>query len=169
MRSRFARLGLWISAAMAVAIVGAPAHGAEPPADEAVRALWSAMDARFDARDAEGLSRLFTTDASFVRVKSREALEGRAAILGEFAGRFPRFAPEVRHRTSMRQSFGLAPGLLGADGTVEILRKSPGGGADLVVSNTFSIFAVMVREGDGLKVRALRIYEMPTQAGGAAQ
>jgi hypothetical protein len=158
-----------VMAAAITAASGARAGGAEAPADEAVRALWSAVDARFDARDADGFSALFTTDASFVRVKSNEALEGRAAILADFATRFPRFAPEVRHRTSMRPAMALAPGLLGADGTVEILRRSPGGGAELAVARTFSIFAVMVREGTALKVRALRIYELPAKGAGAPQ
>lgn len=145
-----------------------PTHAAEPPAATAARAVWLAIDETFNARDAGRFSQLFAEDASFVRVKRKETLEGRIAIHEEFARRFPGFSPDVRHHTTIGQVTVIAPGVVTADGKVEILRVTPDAGADPAVLQTYTIFVVMTRQPEGLQIRMLRIYELPKEdeAGG---
>lgn len=150
--------------AIAAACVAGPAAVVPPSEATEAQEAWRAIDEAFDARDATRFSERFAADASFVRVKRGEALEGRAAIHEEFARRFPGFPPEVRHRTTITQVAAIAPGILVVDGTVEIQRVAPDAGAEPAVLATYAIFAVMTRQPEGLQVRTLRIYELPKDA-----
>lgn len=146
----------------------AEAAAAEVPAESvAVRTLWSTLDTLWNARDAERFGDLFAVDASFEFVDRGERLEGRRAIRHHFAQRFPRFAPDVRHRTHVRAVHAIAPGVSTVDGKVEILREGTGDGAEPVVSRTFAIFAVMLRTADGWRIRTLRAYALPAADGPA--
>jgi uncharacterized protein (TIGR02246 family) len=126
-----------------------------------VRALWSSLDSAWNARDAKTFSRIFTEDASFEFVDRGRALDSRAAVLEYFSEQFPGIAPELRHRTTIRQTLSIAPDVLCADGIVEIQRIPADASADLAVLRTFAVFAIMAREVDGLRIRALRIYALP--------
>lgn len=159
------RASLIVAAAMAAASPAGPAHAAQATATTEAGGAWRAIDAAFDARDAVRFSERFAQDASFVRVKRGEALEGRAAIHEEFARRFPGFSPEVRHRTTVGRVATIAPGILAVDGTVEIQRVTAEAGAEPAVLSTYAIFAVMTRQPEGLQVRTLRIYELPKETG----
>lgn len=80
---------------------------------------------------------------SFTFVQRGQSLDGRATILEHFSDRFPRIAPDLRHRTRIGAIHAIAPGLFTADGTVEIVRHADGGGALPTVLRRFAIFAVM--------------------------
>lgn len=164
MRGVLPRASLIVAAAIAVALAG-PALAAQASAATEAGGVWRAIDEAFDARDAVRFSRLFAEDASFVRVKRGKALQGRAAIHEEFARRFPGFSADVRHRTTLGQVTSVAPGVLAVDGRVEILRAAPVPGAEPAVLSTYAIFAVMTRQPEGMRVRTLRIYELPQEAG----
>lgn len=163
--------GLWLMLPPLSGLAQAPeAPAARAPAaatealstdDDAVRALWSALDASWDARDAERFSALFAVDASFEFVDRGQRLEGRASIRRHFAERFPQFAPDSRHRTRVCETRELGPGLRSVDGRVEILRDGADGGTASAVTRTFAIFAVMSQVGDGWKIRMLRAYRLP--------
>ena len=148
-----------------------PALSDEAPASAAaeVRSVWSAVDAKWNARDAEQFSELFAEDISFEFVDRGEALVGRAAVLEHFAKRFPSLAPDLRHRTRVRQVLPIGPDALAMDGNVEILRNQRGAETELAVLRRFAIFAVMTRNSEGLGIRALRIYELRAKSttGGA--
>lgn len=160
------RAALIVAGVIAAACFIGPALAAQPPAATEAREVWRAIDEAFDARDAGSFSELFARDASFVRVKRGEALEGRTAIYGEFARRFPGFPPDVRHHTTIDRVATIAPGILAADGKVEILRGAPEAGADPALLSRYAIFAVMTRQPEGLQVRSLRIYELPKETEG---
>ena len=139
-----------------------PALADEAPASDAaeVRSVWSAVDAMWNARDAEQFSELFAEDVSFAFVDRGKALEGRAAVLEYFAERFPSIAPDLRHRTRVRQVLPIGTDALVMDGNSEILRSQPGAETEPAVLRRFAIFAVMTRNSESLGIRALRIYEL---------
>lgn len=131
----------------------------------AVRLQWTRLDAMWNARDAQRFSDLFAADGSFEFVDRGESLEGRATILQHFAERFPTLAPDLRHRTSVRDIRVIAPRVRTVDGKVEILRNAPAGGAEPMVLRTFAIFAVMLHTEQGWSIRELRVYQLPAATG----
>jgi uncharacterized protein (TIGR02246 family) len=137
----------------------APAAGDEAADGPALRALWSTLDATWNARDATRFSDLFTVDASFEFVGRGESMAGRATIYETFAARFGRFAPDVRHVTDVDEIRVMAPEVRTVDGRVEILRAGPDAAAPTVIRH-FAVFAVMLRTAEGWKIRVLRAYEL---------
>lgn len=152
--------------ALAVAPHGALASAAEEPSaadSAALRLFWSTVDASWNERDAEQFSELFTEDGRFAFVDLGTSLDGREAIHESFAGRFPGFAPELRHLTSVHGVEQIAPGVCAVDGEVEILRTDPAGEAVPTVLRRFEIFAVMLQAPEGWKIRVLRAYPLPIE------
>lgn len=136
-------------------------------ADAAVRGVWTALDARWNERDATRFSEVFTDDVSFEFVDRGESLEGRAVVREHFGARFPDFAPGLRHLTTVREITGIAPDVVAVDGKVEILRESPDAEPSLL--RTFAIFAVMTRDAGAWGIRMIRIYQLPEQEAAAAR
>lgn len=126
----------------------------------AICAVWSKVDATWNARDAERFSRLFADDASFRFVQRGPSLDGRTAVLEHFRERFPRLAPDLRHRTQISAIRAVATGASTVDGKVEILRHGTGGDDMPTVLRTFAIFAVMSGKHENWSIRTLRIYEL---------
>lgn len=126
----------------------------------AICAVWSKVDATWNARDAERFSLHFADDASFRFVQRGHSLDGRTAILEHFRERFQHFAPDLRHRTQVSAIHAVASGAFAVDGEVEILRYGSGGDDAPTISRTFSIFAVMSGKDEDGSIRALRIYEL---------
>jgi uncharacterized protein (TIGR02246 family) len=140
-----------------------PATENESVVDEAaVRSVWSTLDARWNERDAEGFSGVFSEDVSFKFVDQDQSLESREIVRQHFAERFPGFAPDIRHLTTIRDVRSLTPDIRAVDGNVEILRDDPHD-AKPVPLKTFAIFAVMVRQAERWSIRMIRIYELPTE------
>lgn len=135
----------------------------------AIRAVWSQVDAAWNARDAERFSRLFADDASFRFVQRGQSLDGRATIFEHFRERFPRYAADLRHQTRINGIHPIAPGVFTADGKVEILRLAAGDDAAPAVLRTFAIFAVMSGEDEDWIIRALRIYPLAPAAGDSSE
>lgn len=136
----------------------------ESPEHAAICETWSQVDAAWNARDAERFSRLFAEDVTFRFVQRRQSLDGRTTILEHFTERFPRFAPDLRHRTRISTVDAVAPGVFTADGKVEIQRHAGDGGAAPTVLRTFAIFAVMSGKDENWSIRSLRIYELSPAA-----
>lgn len=133
---------------------------------KAICAVWSKVDATWNARDAERFSRLFADDASFRFVQRGPSLDGRTAILEHFRERFSRLAPDLRHRTQISAIRTVAPGAFSVDGKVEILRHGAGGDDAPTILRTFAIFAVMSGKDEDWSIHTLRIYELPAAAAG---
>lgn len=137
-----------------------------PDAHAAVREVWAVLDARWNERDAMRFSEIFTDDVSFEFVDRGESLESRAVVREHFGARFPDFAPELRHLTTVRNVTNIAADAVAVDGKVEILHESPDAEPSLL--RTFAIFAVMTREVEAWKIRMIRIYQLPQPAAAAA-
>jgi uncharacterized protein (TIGR02246 family) len=135
-----------------------------PSPDSAIRAVWSMVDAMWNARDAERFSHLFTEDAGFEFVDRRESLESRSAIHQSFAERFPQFAPDLRHLTTVQDIRRITPDVHAVTGSVEILRLGADDRAEPTVLRSFVIFAVMLRTGEGFRIHILRAYQLPEAA-----
>jgi uncharacterized protein (TIGR02246 family) len=128
---------------------------------KAICAVWSKVDATWNAHDAERFSRLFADDASFGFVPRGPSLDGRTAILEHFRERFSRLAPDLRHRTQISAIRAVSPGAFAVDGKVEILRHGAGGDDAPTILRKFAIFAVMSGKDEDWSIHALRIYELP--------
>jgi len=137
--------------------------------DEAVRRLWSTLDAIWNERDAERFSELFTTDASWVFVDRGDSMVGRTAIHARFAEQFPALAPELRHRTTVRTVRAVGPDVRAVDAEVEILRDGPGGSVEPTVLRRFAVTAVMPRTQDGWRIAVLRVWQLPLAGTGGEQ
>jgi uncharacterized protein (TIGR02246 family) len=161
-------LALIAAVATTPAAARAQAAAEDSSAESALRTFWSAIDVAWNERDAERFSELFTEDASLEFVDRGVSLEPRTAIHEHFAERFPGFAPDLRHLTTVRDSRVIAPDLRTLDGRVEILRIESDESTAPTVLRTFSIFAVMARSEEGWRVRALRIYQLPAADGTGA-
>lgn len=135
-------------------------HAAGTPDDAAVRAVWSEIDATWNARDVDGFSRLYTEDSSFVFVDRRQAFAGRDEIHRHFSAQFPQTPLEFSHHATINETRVIAEGVMTADGVVEIFRAPPEGDGEPTLFRTFAIFALMVKDGDEWLIDALRIYLM---------
>jgi uncharacterized protein (TIGR02246 family) len=149
----------------AVACAAQPALESAPEPESEIRALWTALDERWNARDAEGFSALFSREARFGFVDRGESLDGRGEILRSFSERFPTFAPEVRHRTTVHEVRAISPELAVVDGGVEILRLAVEDESDTAVIRMFATFALMHRSEEGWVIRELRAFELPLPEG----
>jgi uncharacterized protein (TIGR02246 family) len=158
-------LGPWPGGVAACAAPPTPETPANMEAPQVVaddvRAVWAELDERWNARDADGFSELFSHEARFGFVDRGESLDGRSEIHQSFSERFPTFAPEVRHRTTVHEVRSISPGVAVVDGGVEILRLGVDEGTDPTVILTFAIFAVMHRTEGGVRIRELRVFELP--------
>jgi uncharacterized protein (TIGR02246 family) len=167
-RAGFART--WPMAIVLLGMVFAPPQAAyaqvdptvvESGGDAAVRSLWSTLDSLWNARDADRLSRLFTDDASFRFVDRGQSLESRASIQQHFTKQFSQQAPELRHRTRVRESRNVAPNIVAVDGDVEVLRTGSEESLPPAVLRRFAIFAVMQKSAAGWQIRLLRVFQLP--------
>jgi uncharacterized protein (TIGR02246 family) len=133
--------------------------------DAAARSFWSALDATWNARDANRISQLFAEDASFRFTDSGLSLEGRATIYEFFAKQFSRQAPELRHVTHIRDIRMVAAHVVAVDAHIEVV-KAPQNGTPRVV-RSFAAFALMQESSDAWKLRLLRVHQLPPAVRGA--
>jgi uncharacterized protein (TIGR02246 family) len=109
-----------------VLIVPAAHAQIDPKARElepALRALLTELDARWNARDADGMSRLFMAETDF-RIWGTRHHRSREEFRQHYAQAFPRVPPAVRHATSLSSLRVLAPGVVLLDG--EVVVTDPG-------------------------------------------
>lgn len=132
------------------------------PADESIRAVWSTLDAAWNARDVERFSRLFAQDATF-GIVPEQLVEGRAAIHARFAEQFSRQSPDLRHSTQLRRIEHLEPGLAAVDAEVHVARVAAGEHGWSAILRTFAVFAVMTRASGAWEIRGIRIYRLPEE------
>jgi uncharacterized protein (TIGR02246 family) len=112
-------LGIIPFAPAAHAQTGGTAAELEPE----LRALLAELDARWNARDADLMSRLFTSDVDF-RIYGTRHHRSREELRHHYAQSFPRVPSEVRHATTVSTVRSLGVGLALLDG--EVLVGKPG-------------------------------------------
>lgn len=130
-----------------------------PVSDAAVRSFWSALDATWNARDANRFSQFFSEDASFRFTDTGLSLDGRATIDEFFVKQFSRQAPELRHVTHIREIRVIAGNVIAVDAHIEVVRAPRSGTPS--VARSFAAFAVMLESSDAWKVRLLRVHQLP--------
>lgn len=84
--------------------------------------LWSAIDAAWNARDAERFSALFAEDALMEFYDPDRTLNGRDAIREQFTTQFPTIAPAYAHMSEVNRVRAVVDSVLVVDGTVQVLR-----------------------------------------------
>jgi uncharacterized protein (TIGR02246 family) len=137
----------------------APAQAGDATKDleTQLRALVVELDARWNARDAEPFSRLFTVDVDF-RIYERRHDRSREEVRRRYAQAWPQVPPGIRHQTSVDTIRPLAPGVALVDGEVLV------GELGAVESETrrYHYAAVVVlRDGEWL-FDAFRVTQRPT-------
>jgi hypothetical protein len=80
-----------------LAMLGGEAHAG----DAEIRALWSELDAAWNARDVERFSALYADDASLLFIDGGKSLEGRVTIHANFSEQFARTPPGLSHHTTL--------------------------------------------------------------------
>lgn len=116
------RLGLLL-VLIGTLVVAAPVAGRAGEVEPELRALVLELDARWNARDADAMSLLFTPDVDF-RIWGTRHHRSREEFRRHYAQAFTRVAPEVRHATTLGTVRLLAPGLALMDG--EVIVSKPG-------------------------------------------
>ena len=146
--------------AAGVGSVGASAPWTLSAADErALRALAAALDRAWDARDAAGISRLFTADADLeIHGDGVRRLEGDALRAG-YQAMLAGAAPALRHRSVVDRLRGVAPGAVLADGRAWIERAE--GDSARAPLRAFTTTTLLVRGAGGWQVRAARSHAAP--------
>lgn len=124
--------------------------------------LAQAGDAFWNAKDAAGLSTLYTEDAHNWMVGTVMDLRGRDAIRDFFAGTFAQRGPGLRHRTVITELQRISPDVVAADGEVFVEQVMEGGTARVL--RRFTMNAVAVRSADGWRIRINRVHPQPVAA-----
>jgi uncharacterized protein (TIGR02246 family) len=102
-----------------VPAVHAQTGGKAAELEPQLRVLVAELDARWNARDADSMSRLFTPDVDF-RIYGTRHHRSREEFRSHYAQSFPRVQPEVRHATTLNTVRLLGPGLALLDGEVVV-------------------------------------------------
>ena len=119
----------------------------------ALRALADDIDARWDARDARGMSELYTLDGD-VEVHASARAHTREGIRSHFATVFPQIPAPMRHRTVLRELHVLADGLVLTEGQAFIDRVAADSSRS--VARTFTFQTIVAREADRWRIRMTR-------------
>ena len=121
--------------------------------------LAEAGDAFWNAKDAAGLSALYTDDAHNWMIGGEMNLRGREAIAEFFTRNFAQRGPGLRHRTVITELQLVAPGVVAADGDVVVEQVAEG--QPPRVLRRFTMNSVAVKGPDGWKIRINRVHPVP--------
>jgi uncharacterized protein (TIGR02246 family) len=130
--------------------------------------IWKALDSSWNARDAARFSELFTADGSLSFVGRGPLLEGRAKIHQHFSEQFSRQSPDLRHRTTVRETLAIAPNVIAVDGDVEVGRMGSDQSAPPTVLARFAIYALLRESTDGWQIYMLRVTQLPNDDKGSS-
>ncbi|UXI68131.1 YybH family protein [Tahibacter amnicola] len=133
--------------------------------EQALRELAAETDRRWDARDAQGLSALFATDAT-LQIAGRETVVLRDAIEIYFQKSFSAMSDDLRHVTRIVRWQALAPDLVLTDNDVRLERLLPSG--ERILVRQFINHTIAVKDGTGWRLKASRAHVRPAEAGGGA-
>lgn len=141
--------------------------GLSPAEATEILQLATAGDAFWDAKDAAGLSTLYTEDAHNWMVGTEMDLRGREAIRTFFTASFAQRGPGMRHRTVITELQRISPDVVAADGQVFVEQVGESGAARVL--RRFTMNAVAVRGPEGWRIRINRVHPLPQPPAAAAQ
>ncbi len=125
----------------------------------AVRALAPALDARWNARDADGLAGLFTPDADVeIRSGSVQRMRG-PAVRDRYRAMLAQAPAALRHRSAVDELHLVAPGVVMADGRAWIERANPD--SSRAPLRAYTTKTLLVRGPGGWRVRVARSHAEP--------
>jgi len=147
-----------------LALWSAAAPAAAPDADtlDRFRALAARGDAVWDAGDAPGMADLYTADADLRLGGMDGSVKGRSAVRDYFTQSFAKRPADLRHVTRITHAEMVGPDMAFVDNDVRLEQKGPDGAWTLLRS--FKNYSLVVRDGDGWKLRAVRAVVVPNPA-----
>ena len=131
-----------------------------------VVAVATQSDARWNARDAAGLSALYTAEGHNRIVGTPVDLRGRDAIRAYFTDSFTRTDAALVHHTLVEEVQRVSPDVIVVEGRVWLERVAAD--SSRAVVRRFTMNAVLLREGDAWRVRWNRARLEPTAAAAAS-
>lgn len=147
--SRLALLALALGAPLAQAADCESA--AEAPR---LQSLADAVDARWNARDAAGLSAHYGPEATLSLEPSALHLQGREAVQRYFEQSLGKLPPEMRHLTRVQRASALPGGLCLTDSQVLLQREAADGARSAVAE--FRTYTLLRPRGEGWELLAVR-------------
>lgn len=129
--------------------------GLTPAQTDSVLAVSRAIDERWGARDAAGLTAAYTADAHTRILGTTVDLRGSKEILAYFRQSFAAGQGVLRHRTIVQELQQIAPGIVATDGEVFLDRRLDDG--TFVPYLHFTTNAVAVRTAEGWRIRINRV------------
>lgn len=141
------------------AAASAQTRGATAELESELRALVAELDARWNARDADSMSRLFTGDVDF-RIYGARHHRSREELRQHYAQSFLRVPPDVRHATTLTTVRLLGPGLALVDGEVVVGKP----GAPAAETRRYSYTAVALQQNRAWLFDAFRVVSRTTPA-----
>lgn len=146
--------------ALALSLVTLPAAAVDwigdlPASDRAaVERIAVVADEAWNARDAAGMSTLYTGDATVVVGVGAMSAQGAGGIRDYFTGSFARTPASLRHATTVDRIVVLAPDVAFADSRVALDQLQPDGSHQSI--RHFSSHSVLVKREGEWKIHAVR-------------
>src|SRR5262249_20021124 len=103
-------------------LVALPTSGEAQPETE-LRAILTDLDVRWNARDADSTSRLFTENTDF-RIYGTRQYRDRREFRQHYETAFAKMAPNVRHAATLETVRHIAPDMAVVDGEVTVTDSS---------------------------------------------
>ena len=125
-------------------------HAGQPEPE--LRAVLTNLDARWNARDAESMSRLFTENMDF-RIYGTRHYRSRAEFRQHYETAFGKMAPNVRHATTLETVRLIAPDIAAVDGDVTVTDRSDPN----FQTRRYHYTALAVRGPDGWQFDVFRV------------
>jgi uncharacterized protein (TIGR02246 family) len=108
---------------LSLILVALPTSGEAGQPEAELRAIVTDLDARWNARDANSMSRLFTENTDF-RIYGTRQYRGRHEFRQHYETAFAKMTPNVRHATTLETIRHIAPDMAVMDGEVTVTDSS---------------------------------------------
>jgi ketosteroid isomerase-like protein len=133
----------------------AQAADCESPAEAPrLQLLADAVDARWNARDAAGLSAHYGPEATLTLEPTALHLQGRLAVQRYFEQSLSKLPPEMRHLTRVQRATALPGGLCLTDSQVLLQREAADGARSQVAE--FRTYTLLRPRDEGWELLAVR-------------
>jgi uncharacterized protein (TIGR02246 family) len=133
-------------------LVALPTSGEAGQPEAELRVILTDLDARWNARDADSMSRLFTESMDF-RIYGTRQYRDRLEFRQHYETAFAKMAPNVRHATTLETVRLIAPDMAVVDGEVTVTDSSDAN----FQTRRYHYTALAIRGPDGWQFDVFRV------------